>query len=94
METDSRDLLALVRTILANERTLLAYARTALGFFMAGVGLIKFLAHPLLVALGWLLIVFGIILAGVGIGRFHHSRRHFGHLRPKKSTPRKDSSFN
>lgn len=84
METDSRDLLALIRTILANERTLLAYTRTALGLLLGGLGLVKFLTHPLLVTLGWLLIVSGVILAGVGVGRFHHSRSHFGHLRLKK----------
>ena len=87
----SRDLLALVRTILANERTLLAYARTALGFFMGGIALIKLLAHPLLVTLGWLLIVFSIVLGGVGVGRFYYSRRHFAHLRPGRSKPAGDS---
>ena len=85
METGPRDLLALVRTTLANERTVLAYARTALCFFIAGVGLIKFLTHPLLVATGWLLIVFGTVLGGVGVVRFRHSGRHFHHLRKKGS---------
>ncbi len=83
----SRDLLALVRTILANERTLLAYARTALGFFMGGIGLIKLLEHPFLIALGWLLIVLGIVLGGVGVRRFYYSRRHFAHLRPERYRP-------
>jgi uncharacterized membrane protein YidH (DUF202 family) len=45
---DPANFLAIGRTIMANERTLLAFLRTSPAFFLVGVGLIKFLNHPVL----------------------------------------------
>jgi len=51
---DPANFLAIGRTIMANERTLLAFLRTSLAFFLVGGGLIKFLNHPVLDAIGWI----------------------------------------
>ncbi len=73
--------LALVRTDLANERTLLAYARTALIIGGTGVSLIEFIAEsPLLLGLGWVLVVVGIGVGVIGAARF---TRLYHRLHPK-----------
>jgi uncharacterized membrane protein YidH (DUF202 family) len=43
---DHNHILTVGRTIMANDRTLLAFLRTFLAFFAAGIGLIKYLDHP------------------------------------------------
>jgi putative membrane protein len=49
---DPSDFLTIGRTIMANERTLLAFLRTSMAFFIAGIGLIKYLDHPVFDAIG------------------------------------------
>jgi putative membrane protein len=49
---DPADFLAIGRTIMANERTLLAFFRTSLAFLIVGIGLIKYMDHPVLDAIG------------------------------------------
>ena len=44
--------LTIGRTIMANERTLPAFLRTCMTFFIAGIGLIKYLDHPGIKAMG------------------------------------------
>jgi len=83
-EPAPRENLALVRTDLANERTLLAYARTALIVGGTGVSLIEFIAEsPLLLGLGWVLVVVGIVVGLIGATRF---TRLYHRLHPKDPT--------
>jgi putative membrane protein len=70
-----RDRLALERTMLANERTLLAYVRTALALIIAGAGVVHFFdTDPALVA-GWLMILIGLAIVGIGVWRYLTMRR-------------------
>jgi putative membrane protein len=66
-----RDHLALDRTRLANERTLLAYIRTALMLLVAGGTAVKFVgdSHDVVIT-GWLFIVLGAIVGGIGVWRY------------------------
>ena len=62
---DPSDFLTIGRTIMANERTLLAFLRTSMAFFIAGIGLIKYLDHPVFDAIGSVFFVLaGILLFG------------------------------
>jgi uncharacterized membrane protein YidH (DUF202 family) len=70
------------RTIMATERTLLAFLRTSLAFCIAGIGLIKYLDHPLLDALGWIFIMFAGIFLIWGIHRYRQIKKAL-----KKVTP-------
>jgi uncharacterized membrane protein YidH (DUF202 family) len=70
------------RTIMASERTLLAFLRTSLAFCIAGIGLIKYLDHPLLVALGWIFVMFAGLFLIWGIHRYRHIKKGL-----KKVTP-------
>ena len=71
-----RDHLALDRTRLANERTLLAYLRTSLMLLVAGATAVKFVGEtPSVVVTGWLFIVLGVLVAGIGTWRFEVMRR-------------------
>ena len=54
---DPSNFLTIGRTIMANERTLLAFLRTSIAFFVAGIGLIKYLDHPVFDAIGWIFVV-------------------------------------
>jgi len=62
-----RDHLAELRTELANQRTLLSHIRTSLAFLAGGLALIKFSEHPLIVAIGWLLLPAGTLIIVQGI---------------------------
>lgn len=68
---------------MANERTLLAFLRTSITFFVAGIGMIKYLDHPLLDTIGW----FFIVLAGVffiwGVHRYRYTRKVFKEAKPE-----------
>ena len=70
-EMTLRDHLARDRTVLANERTLLAYIRTAIALLAAGGTLLTVFPGNLpLRGLGFLLLVFGAVVAAVGSRRF------------------------
>jgi putative membrane protein len=69
-DTGPRDRLAAQRTRLANERTLLAYERTALGLGAAGVTMIHIFSADADLAIGWLLVALGAVLAPLGLYRF------------------------
>ncbi|MBN1939859.1 MAG: DUF202 domain-containing protein [Candidatus Aminicenantes bacterium] len=60
----------LIRTRLANERTLLAYIRTSLAFLAGGLGIVHFFPSGALQAVGWILAGVGIVVLGLGIGRY------------------------
>lgn len=76
------DMLSVARTIMANERTFLSFLRTSLCFFAAGVGLIKFLDHRALEALGWAFIGSAVVVLFVGIRRYIHTRKVLRHFTP------------
>jgi len=62
-----RDYLADYRTDLANKRTFLSYIRTALAVFAAGLALMKFFGHYLIVGLGVLLLPTGVLIFVHGV---------------------------
>ena len=62
-----RDHLAEYRTALANKRTFLSHIRTALAVFAAGLALIKFFGHPIVVTFGVLLLPAGILILIHGV---------------------------
>lgn len=72
---DTFDFLSIGSTIMANERTLLAFLRTSITFFVAGIGMVKYLDHPVLDAIGW----FFVVLAGIffiwGVHRYRYARK-------------------
>ena len=72
---DPYNLLTIGRTIMANERTLLAFLRTSLAFCIAGIGLIKYLDHQALDAIGWIFIVLAGIFLIWGVYRYRHVRK-------------------
>ncbi|HHJ39293.1 MAG: hypothetical protein AXA67_12205 [Methylothermaceae bacteria B42] len=66
-----RDHLAYERTVLAIERTLLAYLRTGLALLAAGATLIRLFPGDIyFTVLGGAMLVIGLIVNGVGLGRF------------------------
>lgn len=66
-----RDHLAYDRTILANETTLLAYLRTAMALLAAGATLFRLYSDDAFFqVLGIVMLVLGILIAGIGIHRF------------------------
>ena len=65
-----RDHLAIDRTVLANERTLLAYLRTGLALMLTGTGCIRFFTALAVHAAGYLIILLGIFVSGVGFQRY------------------------
>lgn len=69
-EVTLREKLAKERTHFANERTLLAYGRTALAFFALGAFLIKFIPQKHFVAIGIVLVIFGLGLFFYGLKKF------------------------
>ena len=69
------DKLAVGRTAMANDRTLLAFVRTALALLGGGVGLVAYLEHPVILAVGWLSIAASLVLFAWGFRRFAHIRR-------------------
>ena len=72
---DPVNLLANGRTFMANERTLLAFLRTFMAFFIAGIGLIKYLDHPVFAEIGWIFIVLDGIFLIWGVRRYRHVRK-------------------
>jgi putative membrane protein len=80
---DPADFLAIGRTIMANERTLLAFLRTSLAFFLVGGGLIKFLNHPVLDAIGWIFILLGGIFLTWGEQRYRQVRKVLREVTPQ-----------
>ena len=80
---DPANFLAIGRTIMANERTLLAFLRTSLAFFLVGVGLIKFLNHPVLDVIGLIFIVLGGIFLIWGVQRYRQVRKVLRKVTPE-----------
>lgn len=75
-ETVERDRLARVRTSLANERRLLAYVRTSIMLLATGVTLLKFFARDQTsIVLGGVLVGVSIVVALVGLWRYHRVHR-------------------
>jgi len=72
---DPSDFLTIGRTIMANERTLLAFLRTSMAFFIAGIGLIKYLDHPVFDAIGSIFFVLAGIFLIWGVHRYRHVRK-------------------
>ena len=80
---DPSNLLVIGRTIMANDRTLLAFLRTSLAFCAAGIGLIKFMDHPLLNAAGWISVLLAGILLIWGVYRHRHVRKILRKVTPE-----------
>jgi len=74
--------LSITRTILANERTLLSYLRGSVGCLLGGIGLIKFLDHPVYLFSGSVLLVFSVILFVVGLKRFRSVKKLISEIDP------------
>ena len=64
------DMLSFGRTKMANERTLLSFINTSIGLLASGIGFIKFLEHPVLSAIGWMLIPLSFLFLIWGIKRY------------------------
>jgi uncharacterized membrane protein YidH (DUF202 family) len=64
------DMLAFGRTKMATERTLLSFINTSIGLLASGIGFIKFLEHPVLSAIGWILIPLSFLFLLWGIKRY------------------------
>lgn len=76
-----RDHLAVDRTELANERTLLAYVRTALALGLTGVTTLHFVVSVTGVVAGSVLLVFGVLLMGLGAVRWGRIQRDIRRIR-------------
>lgn len=68
-DTETRDRLALERTLLANERTALAYVRTSLAIVGGGVGVLHLYPGDMGRVLGWALVAVGVALLVRGLQR-------------------------
>jgi len=80
---DPSNFLSIGSTIMANERTLLAFLRTFITFFVAGIGMIKYLDHPVLDAIGWIFVVLSGIFLVWGVHRYRHSRKALKEFTPE-----------
>jgi len=80
---DPSDFLTIGRTIMANERTLLAFLRTSMAFFIAGIGLIKYLDHPVFDAIGSVFFVLAGIFLIWGVHRHRHVRKVLREVTPE-----------
>ena len=80
------------RFTLANERTFLAWVRTSLAMTAAGVAVVQFMPGPpaIRLALGFILISFGGILAAVSYGHWERNERamRLGERLPHSQVPR------
>jgi len=70
-----RDELAGRRTFLANERTFMAAIRTALSLLAVGLALSRFFLHPILVVLGWFMVVTSVAVLVFGLYNYIKTRR-------------------
>ena len=68
-------MLALGRTIMANERTLLGYIRTAVGFLAGGAGIIMYFKHPILFAIGIVLVIGSLVMATLGVKNYRNMQK-------------------
>jgi putative membrane protein len=75
--------LTIGRTIMANERTLLAFLRTSMTFLIAGIGLIKYLEHPALDAIGWIFVVLAGIFLIWAVHRYRNVRKVLREVTPE-----------
>ena len=80
-DTKTRDSLARDRTHLANERTLLSYVRTALALVLAGGFILKFETDMYSVGFAIILILFGLVIAAIGISRYISYRSHINEVK-------------
>ena len=80
---DPVNLLTIGRTIMANDRTLLAFLRTSLAFCIAGIGLVKYLDHPISDVIGCIFVVIASIFLIWGVHRYRHVRKILRVLTPE-----------
>lgn len=80
---DPAILLTIGRTIMANERTLLAFIRTSMAFLIMGIGLIKYLDHPVLDVLGWIFVVLAGVLFFWGLHRYKEVKKVLRDVTPE-----------
>ena len=80
---DPFNFLSIGSTIMANERTLLALLRTSITFFVAGIGMIKYLDHPILDAIGWFFVVLPGIFFFWGVHRYRYARKVLKQVTPQ-----------
>lgn len=71
-----RDHLAIERTRLANERTLFAYIRTSLYLLTAGISIFEIKSIFHLRWLGWVCLVFSVVIFALGFIRFILMKKH------------------
>ena len=80
---DPANFLAIGSTSMANERTLLAFIRTSMTFVIMGIGMIKYLAHPVFDAIGWICVVIAGILLIWGVYRYRRVRKGLREITPE-----------
>jgi putative membrane protein len=80
---DPSNLLIIGRTIMANDRTLLAFLRTSLAFCAAGIGLIKYLNHPVFDVIGWIFVVLAALFLIWGVHRHRHVKKILREVTPE-----------
>ena len=90
IERKPADMLAIGRTKMANERTLLSFIRTSVGLLAGGIGLIKFLEHPFIVALGWILVPVSLFFLVWGVVRYIYSDRILKEVASRRISPNND----
>lgn len=73
--SETRTTLSYTRTMMSAERTLLSFSGTGLSLLAGGVGLVKYVDHPGLQILGYLLIPIGIFVWIRGIINYVNVRR-------------------
>ena len=69
------DILAMGRTMMASDRTYLGFIRTSVGFLAGGIGIVKYIDHPFIVALGILLILSSIYILILGYRKHMRMKR-------------------
>ena len=62
---------------------MLAFLRTSMTFFIAGIGLIKYLDHPALDAIGWIFVVLAGRFLIWGVHRYRHARKVLREVTPE-----------
>jgi uncharacterized membrane protein YidH (DUF202 family) len=63
--------------MMASDRTYLGFIRTSIGFLAGGIGIVKYIDHPFLVALGIFLILFSIYILILGYRKHMRMKRIF-----------------
>lgn len=85
VEQNLRDVLALDRTVLANERTLLAYLRSGMALVIAGFTFREIFPEGVLAVVGAIAVPLGVIIAAVGVFRWHRMARSIARVLARDS---------